>query len=181
MYKRQNQEQAPADQENKSQGREQEGDPQKNNGKNGAQKDGDEKDKDQNKKSDSTEKADDKKEEEEKKPMDPATKRRRIIIGVGVGIVVLVAGIAWWVYSLSLIHIYSGSRTRIPVAEPMCLLFDGDDSPILLPKIGMRRAGSKNEVIVFELRAVPEMRSAAVRVETCDLLHNDLNVWYAQD
>jgi membrane fusion protein, multidrug efflux system len=49
------------------------------------------------KKSDSAEKDDDKK--EEKKPVDPATKRRRIIIGVGVGIVVLIAGIAWWLYS----------------------------------------------------------------------------------
>jgi membrane fusion protein (multidrug efflux system) len=95
-----NQEQAPTDQENKSQGRKQEGSAQKNNGNNGVQKDGDEKEKDQNKNSDSAEKADDKKEkEEEKKPMDPATKRRRIIIGVGVGIVVLVAGIAWWLYS----------------------------------------------------------------------------------
>jgi len=93
-----NQEQAPTDQENKSQGRKQEGSAQKNNGNNGVQKDGDEKEKDQNKNSDSAEKADDKK-EEEKKPMDPATKRRRIIIGVGVGIVVLVAGIAWWLYS----------------------------------------------------------------------------------
>lgn len=36
---------------------------------------------------------------EKKKPLDPATKRRRIIIGVVVGIVVLVAGIAWWLYS----------------------------------------------------------------------------------
>ncbi|MGA3193712.1 MAG: HlyD family secretion protein [Terriglobales bacterium] len=49
------------------------------------------------KKSDSAEKDDDKKEEE--KPVDPATKRRRIIIGVAVGIVVLIAGIAWWLYS----------------------------------------------------------------------------------
>jgi membrane fusion protein (multidrug efflux system) len=37
--------------------------------------------------------------DEKKKPMDPATKRRRIILGIGVGIVVLVAGIAWWLYS----------------------------------------------------------------------------------
>ena len=36
---------------------------------------------------------------EKKKPLDPAIKRRRIIIGVVVGIVVLVAGIAWWLYS----------------------------------------------------------------------------------
>jgi membrane fusion protein, multidrug efflux system len=49
------------------------------------------------KKGDSAEKDDDKKEKE--KPVDPATKRRRIIIGVGVGIVVLIAGIAWWLYS----------------------------------------------------------------------------------
>jgi membrane fusion protein (multidrug efflux system) len=93
-----NQEQAPADQENKSQGRKQEGDAQKDHDKNGAQKDGDEKDKDQNKKDESAEKDDDKK-QEEKKPVDPATKRRRLIIGIGVGIVVLVAGVAWWLYS----------------------------------------------------------------------------------
>jgi membrane fusion protein, multidrug efflux system len=83
------QRQAPGDQENKSQG----------NGQNDeGQKDGDQKDKDQNKKGDSGEKDDDKKKEEEK-PVDPATKRRRIIIGIAVGVVVLVAGIAWWLYS----------------------------------------------------------------------------------
>jgi membrane fusion protein, multidrug efflux system len=95
------QEDAPGDQENKSQG----------NGRNDeGQKDGDQKDKDQNKdqnnKGDSGEKDDGKKREndddkkkEEKKPVDPATKRRRIVIGIGVGIVVLVAGVAWWLYS----------------------------------------------------------------------------------
>jgi membrane fusion protein (multidrug efflux system) len=36
---------------------------------------------------------------EKKKPLDPATKRRRIIIGVVVGIVLITAGIAWWLYS----------------------------------------------------------------------------------
>ncbi len=40
-----------------------------------------------------------KKDDAEKKPLDPATKRKRILIGVAVGIVVLVAGIAWWLYS----------------------------------------------------------------------------------
>jgi membrane fusion protein, multidrug efflux system len=55
---------------------------------------------DENKSSDSAEKSDDTKEkEEEKKPVDPATKRRRLIIGIGVGIGVLIAGIAWWLYS----------------------------------------------------------------------------------
>src|SRR6202161_372590 len=91
------QRQAPGDQENKSQG----------NGQNDeGQKDGDQKDKDQNKKSDSGETGDDKKGEkddekkkEEEKPVDPATKRRRIIIGIAVGVVVLVAGIGWWLYS----------------------------------------------------------------------------------
>jgi membrane fusion protein, multidrug efflux system len=84
-------------QENKSQG-----DGQNDDG----QKGGDQKDKDQNKDGDSGEKNDDKKAEknddnkkEEKKPVDPATKRRRIIIGIAVGVVVLVAGIAWWLYS----------------------------------------------------------------------------------
>jgi membrane fusion protein (multidrug efflux system) len=36
---------------------------------------------------------------EKQKPLDPATKRRRIILGIGIGIVVLAAGIAWWLYS----------------------------------------------------------------------------------
>jgi membrane fusion protein (multidrug efflux system) len=36
---------------------------------------------------------------EEKKPMDPATKRRRILLGVGAGIVVLIAVVGWWLYS----------------------------------------------------------------------------------
>ena len=89
--------QSPGDQGNKSQG----------NGHNdGGRREGDQKDKDQDKKGDSGEKDDDKKGEkdddkkkEEQKPVDPATKRRRIIIGIGVGIVVLVAGIAWWLYS----------------------------------------------------------------------------------
>jgi membrane fusion protein (multidrug efflux system) len=95
------QQQVPGGQENKSQG----------NGHNdGGRREGDRKNKDQNKdqdkKGDSGEKDDDKKGEkdddkkkEEQKPVDPATKRRRIIIGVAVGVVVLVAGIAWWLYS----------------------------------------------------------------------------------
>jgi membrane fusion protein (multidrug efflux system) len=36
---------------------------------------------------------------EAKKPVDPATKRRRIIIGVCIGILLLVGGVAWWLYS----------------------------------------------------------------------------------
>jgi len=92
---------APGDQGNKSQG----------DGRNdGGRREGDQEKKDQNKdqnnKVDSGEKDDDKKGEkdddkkkEEQKPVDPATKRRRIIIGVAVGIVLLVAGIAWWLYS----------------------------------------------------------------------------------
>ena len=85
--------QAPGDQENKSQG----------NGQNaGGRREGDQKgkdqNKDQNKEGDSGEKNDDKKKEEQK-PVDPATKRRRITIGIAVGVVVLVAGIAWWLYS----------------------------------------------------------------------------------
>src|SRR6202451_4696275 len=103
------QRQAPSDQENKSQG----------NGRNdGGRREGDQKGKDQNKdqdkKGDSGEKdgdkkgekdddkkgeKDDDKKKEEQKPVDPATKRRRIIIGVAVGVVVRVAGIAWSLYS----------------------------------------------------------------------------------
>jgi membrane fusion protein (multidrug efflux system) len=41
----------------------------------------------------------DKKDEAEKKPLDPAVKRKRILMGVVVGVVVLIAGIAWWLYS----------------------------------------------------------------------------------
>jgi membrane fusion protein (multidrug efflux system) len=52
---------------------------------------------DPNKKAGDSGKKDD--DTEKKKPLDPATKRRRIIIGVVVGIVVLVAGVAWWLYS----------------------------------------------------------------------------------
>jgi membrane fusion protein (multidrug efflux system) len=95
-----NQQAAPGGQENKSQG---------NGHKDGGRREGDQKDnnqqdKDQDK-GDSGVKDDDKKGEksddkkEEQKPVDPATKRRRIIIGVAAGIVVLVAGIAWWLYS----------------------------------------------------------------------------------
>jgi membrane fusion protein, multidrug efflux system len=36
---------------------------------------------------------------EEKKPMDPATKRRRILLGVAAGVVVLIAVVGWWLYS----------------------------------------------------------------------------------
>jgi membrane fusion protein, multidrug efflux system len=52
---------------------------------------------DPGKKDDASGKKDD--DAEKKQPLDPATKRRRIIIGVVVGIVVLAAGIAWWLYS----------------------------------------------------------------------------------
>ncbi len=44
----------------------------------------------------------DKKDEAEKKPLDPAAKRKRILVGIGiglVGVVVLIAGIAWWIHS----------------------------------------------------------------------------------
>jgi membrane fusion protein (multidrug efflux system) len=92
------QQQAPGDRENKSQGNGQNGDGQKDGDqKDNDQKDNDQKDNDQNKKGASEEKDDDKKEEQ--KPVDSATKRLRIIIGIGVGVVVLMAGIAWWLYS----------------------------------------------------------------------------------
>jgi membrane fusion protein (multidrug efflux system) len=41
----------------------------------------------------------DKTKAEEKKPMDPATKRRRILLGVAAGVVVLIAVVGWWLYS----------------------------------------------------------------------------------
>jgi len=40
-----------------------------------------------------------KKPDGEKKPADPATKRKRIVIGVAAGVVVLVAGFLWWQHS----------------------------------------------------------------------------------
>jgi membrane fusion protein, multidrug efflux system len=42
---------------------------------------------------------DKKSEAETKTPVDPATKRRRIIIGVCIGIVLLTGVVAWWLYS----------------------------------------------------------------------------------
>jgi membrane fusion protein, multidrug efflux system len=42
---------------------------------------------------------DKKSEPETTKPVDPATKRRRIIIGVCIGVVLLVGGVAWWLHS----------------------------------------------------------------------------------
>jgi membrane fusion protein (multidrug efflux system) len=36
---------------------------------------------------------------DEKKPLDPAVKRKRILIGIVAGVVVLIAGVAWWLYS----------------------------------------------------------------------------------
>jgi membrane fusion protein (multidrug efflux system) len=45
------------------------------------------------------EEQDKKSEAETKKPVDPASKRRTIIIGVCIGIVLLVGGVAWWLYS----------------------------------------------------------------------------------
>jgi membrane fusion protein (multidrug efflux system) len=41
----------------------------------------------------------DKKDDAEKKPIDPATKWKRILIGVVLGVVLLIAGIAWWLHS----------------------------------------------------------------------------------
>jgi membrane fusion protein (multidrug efflux system) len=41
----------------------------------------------------------DKKDDTPKKPLDPATKRKRILIGIVAGIVLLAGGIAWWLYS----------------------------------------------------------------------------------
>jgi membrane fusion protein (multidrug efflux system) len=54
---------------------------------------------DKNDKPDPDNKQDTDKTEAEKKPLDPATKRKRILIGVVVGIVLLIAGIAWWLHS----------------------------------------------------------------------------------
>jgi membrane fusion protein, multidrug efflux system len=70
----------PADQANKPQeAKPQTGEPKKDEGNKGEQ--------------------DEKSEPETKKPVDPATKRRGIIIGVCIGIVLLVGVVAWWLYS----------------------------------------------------------------------------------
>jgi membrane fusion protein (multidrug efflux system) len=45
------------------------------------------------------EEKDKKGEVEAKKPVDPATKRRRIIIGVCIGTLLLAGGVVWWLYS----------------------------------------------------------------------------------
>jgi membrane fusion protein (multidrug efflux system) len=77
--------QQPGDQANKSQ----DGKPKAADVKKDEPNQGDQDKGDQNKKADS----------EEKKPVDPATKRRRILLGVGVGIVLLIAVAGWWLYS----------------------------------------------------------------------------------
>jgi membrane fusion protein (multidrug efflux system) len=77
--------QQPGDQANKSQ----DGKPKAADVKKDEPNQGDQDKGDQNKKADS----------EEKKPVDPATKRRRILLGVGVGIVLLIAVVGWWLYS----------------------------------------------------------------------------------
>ena len=77
--------QQPGDQANKSQ----DGKPKAADVKKDEPNQGDQDKGDQNKKADS----------EEKKPADPATKRRRILLGVGVGIVLLIAVAGWWLYS----------------------------------------------------------------------------------
>jgi membrane fusion protein (multidrug efflux system) len=96
------QREAPGDEETKSQG---------NGHHDGGRREGDQKGKDPKNQGDSGDKDDDKKGEnvddkkeaddkkEEQKPVDPATKRLRIILGIGVAVVVIVAGIAWWLYS----------------------------------------------------------------------------------
>jgi membrane fusion protein (multidrug efflux system) len=53
----------------------------------------------QKKEAGNKEEQDKKSEPEPAKPVDPATKRRRIIIGVCIGVVLLVGGVAWWLYS----------------------------------------------------------------------------------
>jgi membrane fusion protein, multidrug efflux system len=42
---------------------------------------------------------DEQKSDAAKKPVDPATKWRRIILGVAIGIVLIAGGVAWWLYS----------------------------------------------------------------------------------
>jgi membrane fusion protein (multidrug efflux system) len=42
---------------------------------------------------------DEQKSDAETKPVDPATKRLRIILGVAIGIVLIAGGVAWWLYA----------------------------------------------------------------------------------
>jgi membrane fusion protein, multidrug efflux system len=53
----------------------------------------------QNKAQEAKPKDDEQKSEPEKKPVDPATKRRRIILGVVIGIVLIAGAVSWWLYA----------------------------------------------------------------------------------
>jgi len=53
----------------------------------------------ENKAQEAKPKDDEQKSDAEKKPVDPATKRRRIILGVAIGIVLIAGGVAWWLYA----------------------------------------------------------------------------------
>jgi membrane fusion protein (multidrug efflux system) len=53
----------------------------------------------ENKAQEAKPKDDEQKSEPEKKPVDPATKRRRIILGVVIGIVLIAGAVGWWLYA----------------------------------------------------------------------------------
>jgi membrane fusion protein, multidrug efflux system len=156
--------------ENKSQGNGQNDD---------GQKGGDQKDKDQNKESDSGEKNDDKKGEkdddkkkEDQKPVDPATKRRRIIIGIAVGIVVLVAGIAWWLYSRTYESTddaqINGHLNAIAsrVAGTVKAVYVENDQPVKAGQPLVDLDPSDYEVLVAQARAGYEQAIAQVAAES---------------
>ena len=162
--------QSTGDQGNKSQG----------DGQNdGGRREGDQKDKDQNKKGDSGEKVDDKKGEkdddkkkEEEKPVDPATKRRRIIIGIGVGIVVLVAGIAWWLYSRTYESTddaqINGHLNAIAsrVAGTVKAVYVENDQPVKAGQPLVDLDPSDYEVLVAQARASYEQAIAQAAAES---------------
>jgi membrane fusion protein (multidrug efflux system) len=168
---------APADRGNKSQG---------NGHKDGGRRVGDQKDKDQNKKADAGEKDHDKKgekddnkkgekdddeKEEEKKPVDPATKRLRLILGIAVGIVVLIAGIAWWLYSRTYESTddaqINGHLNAIAsrVAGTVKAVYVENDQPVKVGQTLVDLDPSDYEVLVAQARASYEQAVAQSAAE----------------